>query len=253
VYQTANNAQQSGFQVTPNAPPDCWYQSGGAFGVKRYGSDMEIRDSIQLVSFKIRGLAPLMMHSAALANPRFSITKELKLRTSKRQKTDEDLQMIADLEWCGGLYVTEGLQLEISGNSLNIISGGQPCIPAVVLEGCLQSGAKKDKNGLLFKAGVFVDSDAVLEYPRLTNGADNAAELNALIRSTQHFDYRSAGVQSSRIMRSRPIFPEWGATVNVAFMPDVVTQAQVKEALIKGGIYAAVGDYRPRYGRFEVL
>ena len=53
-----------------------------------------------------KGLSPLIMHSCQCVNPLHPISKEMKKYTSKKakDKTDEDLIALADLEWEAGAY-----------------------------------------------------------------------------------------------------------------------------------------------------
>ena len=51
-----------------------------------------------------KGITPLIMHSCKCVNPLHPIAKELKKYTSKKNKTEEDLNIISDLEWKAGAY-----------------------------------------------------------------------------------------------------------------------------------------------------
>jgi hypothetical protein len=52
-------------------------------------------------------------------------------------------------------------------------------------------------------------------------------------------------------MRTRPIFATWAVDVAVDYMDDVVTRDQVIDAMGIAGLQVGLGDFRPRYGRFE--
>ena len=80
----------------------------------------------------LSGINTLMMHSPKTVNPLHPIAIELKKYTSKRKKTEDDLQKISELEWEAGLYYDET-------NGLHI--------PVECLAKTLENGAK------LFKAG----------------------------------------------------------------------------------------------------
>ena len=68
--------------------------------------------------------------------------------SGKRIKTDADLEELARLEFQGSLYFgKEG-----------------PFLPAQVIEASIIDGAKKSKDGLKAKAGMFVEKGAILEY-----------------------------------------------------------------------------------------
>ena len=80
----------------------------------------------------LNGTNTLMMHSPKTVNPLHPLAIELKKYTSKRKKTEDDLEKISELEWEAGLYYDEN-------NGLHI--------PVECIQKTLQNGAK------LFKAG----------------------------------------------------------------------------------------------------
>ena len=61
----------------------------------------------------LKGLNTMMMHSPKTVNPLHPLALELKKYTSKRKKTEDDLQKISDLEWEAGLYYDEANGLHI--------------------------------------------------------------------------------------------------------------------------------------------
>ena len=58
--------------------------------------------------------------------------------------------------------------------------------------------------------------------------------------------------QRSTVMRTRPIFREWELEFTVHFMPDIVDEHSLDEAVEIAGKLIGLSDYRPKYGRFEV-
>jgi hypothetical protein len=56
----------------------------------------------------------------------------------------------------------------------------------------------------------------------------------------------------AKIMRYRPIFRNWSLSATVVVNEDVVNINEVKKALIDAGSLIGLGDYRPRFGRFNV-
>jgi hypothetical protein len=55
-------------------------------------------------------------------------------------------------------------------------------------------------------------------------------------------------------MRTRARFPSgWQVTFPVVVLDGGATKAQLQDALQDAGFYEGIGDYRPRYGRFEVV
>jgi hypothetical protein len=85
-----------------------------------------------------KGISPLLMHSNQGVNPLHPITKEIKKYTGKRKKTDEDFEIIADLEWESGLYWKDAV--------------GGTFIPAENVEATIRNGAKSIKRVQQYKS-----------------------------------------------------------------------------------------------------
>lgn len=182
------------------------------------------------LTFRLNGIAPLLMHNGSLADPFNPITKEMKKVSGKRKKVDSDFEEMARLEFLGGLYVNKE---------------GRPIIPGILVESAIINGAKKDKNGGVFKSGVFCEGDFLLKYKGPATA--EALEKDASFRLTC-----GVKVGQARIMRTRPMFSEWSVEVVVTYMPDVVDKDMVIQAIKKAGELVGLGDWRPRFGRFDV-
>lgn len=188
---------------------------------------------IEKLTFRIRGVVPLLMHNGQLANPTNFYSRAMKEISSKRAKTTADYEEMARLEWMGGLY----------------LFNGEPCIPSYVLEATLigrGGAARKQKMGKQAAAGLYVTADFPLEY----DGPRDPKELWEL----EEFRLQVlAKVQQSRIVRTRPIFHEWAATVWFEVIPDLVNVADAKLWMAIAGRESGLMDWRPKFGRFEVL
>ena len=181
------------------------------------------------IKVKITGTRPLLMHADVFADPLNPLTKAHKAMTSKRKKTDEDHEAIAKSEWRGGLYIDDK----------------GPFIPGVNIEAALVSGGKLSKLGTQLKRSVeIMDDRCYLEY----EGPKSAEGL----WDDGFYDARSVKVQSARLMRYRPIFRKWSCVCEIAFDPDTINREQVLKCLEDAGLYCGVGDYRPKFGRFDV-
>jgi hypothetical protein len=53
-------------------------------------------------------------------------------------------------------------------------------------------------------------------------------------------------------MRYRPIFRRWSLSATIAINEEVVNVNEVKKAVTDAGALIGLGDYRPRFGRFNV-
>ncbi|NDG19284.1 MAG: hypothetical protein EB117_13560 [Betaproteobacteria bacterium] len=54
----------------------------------------------------------------------------------------------------------------------------------------------------------------------------------------------------SRVMRTRPIFRDWSAIVEVEYEDSVVNEEQVVRWMSSGGTQVGLCDWRPKFGRF---
>ena len=188
---------------------------------------------IEKLSFKIRGVAPLVMHNGLLADPANEWTRAIKEISGKRKKTDADYEEMARLEWMGSLYLHKG----------------EPCVPSYVWEGCLigkGGAARKQRMGKQAAAGLYVTRDFPLEY----EGPRSPEELWKL----SEFQFRvPVVVKGSRIIRTRPIFEKWATSVEVEVDTDLVNLDDVTLWMDIAGREVGLMDWRPKFGRFEVV
>jgi hypothetical protein len=169
------------------------------------------------------------MHNARLADPLDPVVKEMKTITGKTRKTDADHDMIAYLEFVGGMYFVEGVG---------------PYVPAANIRKAFIEAARKSKSGKLVEQGLFVDeliNPLVYQGPR---------DLKGLWEDKTFVSRLCVKVQQARLMRTRPQFPSWAFDTTITFDPEVLDFARVKEFAQIAGNYIGVGDYRPLYGRF---
>ena len=187
---------------------------------------------METLKCKIVGVSPLLMHNGRLANQADSYAKAMKEISSKRKKTDADYEEMARLEWFGGLYLADG----------------KPCIPGYVFEGCLigkGGAARKERMGKEAAAALWVMEDFSLQYEGPKDPyelwEDEAFRLQALVI-----------VNSSRVMRTRPMFKDWSADVEVDFNPELLNEDQVRRWVEVAGEQVGLMDWRPKFGRFTV-
>lgn len=180
----------------------------------------------------IRSLTPIMYHNGRLADPLDPYAKQLKELTSKRDKTDADYEAIGHIEWEGGLYLDENRRVIFPGENI---------------EAALIEGGSKNKLGPKFKAGLLCDGAWPLEY-------DGPKDFERLKADPRFRDRRGICVnRGSRTMRTRPIFIPWSLSFTLQYLPDLLNEAQVLKALEIVGQIIGIGDFTPKYGRFEVI
>ncbi len=185
---------------------------------------------MQIIQAKLTGTRPLLMHADIFADPLNPLTKAHKALTSKRKKSDDDHELIAQSEWRGGLYFDEKLG---------------PYVPGINIEAALIAGGKLSKMGTQLKRSVeVVDERCRVEY----QGPRTVDEL----WSGRFYDARSVKVQTARLTRYRPLFREWSLMCELAFDEEVINLDQVIKCLEDAGQYCGLGDFRPKFGRFFV-
>lgn len=189
---------------------------------------------LKSISFRLVGVCPLLQHNAQTADPLNEFAQRMKEISSKRVKTEDDHRRLADIEWEAGLYMD---------------ADGNVCMPSENIHKCLQEGAKKSKLGKQFDAGVYMPPDR-FEFPLLIDGKTRKAMP---LRKDRQFTLRKLViVNRARIPRERPRFPIWSIEVELLFAPDVINEKSVIRAAEDAGRLVGLGDYRPRYGRFNV-
>ena len=187
---------------------------------------------MQELTFRIVGASPLLMHNPQLANPMSTYAKKLKEISSKRSKTDADFEEMAKLEWFGGLYLLNK----------------EPCIPGYVFEAALigrGGAARKERMGKEATAALWVVDDFPLEY----DGPKDPYQLWA----DERFRYQVlVKIETSRVLRTRPIFHNWAATIKVQFDSDLLNVENVKRWIEVAGVQSGLMDWRPKFGRYTV-
>lgn len=181
------------------------------------------------VQYKLVFSAPLIMHNGQLADPTNRWVKDLNRITSKRKKTDADHEEISRLQFFGGIYMTPD----------------GPAIPSECIEATLVNAAKRQKQGLTAKSGMFCDEHAQLEY----DGPRTVEELwkEERFRLTNLVSVN----KGSKVLRTRPIFRNWSTAITVTFDDEQANLSGVDEWVKIGGQVIGLLDWRPKYGRYE--
>ncbi len=186
------------------------------------------------LTIEIEGIVPLLLCSPRLSNPLDPETKAHKKISGKRKKTDEDYEWLAQHEWDNALYLNKDQEV---------------ILPDVMLEACVVNGAKDFRRGRQFKSSFWVSDSAKIKNP----STGRYYKFDTIRKDANHYDTRTVGVNNSKIMRTRPVFNEWGAEFEVVFDENILDEGEVKEALRIAGTLKAVGDYRPKFGRFRIV
>lgn len=192
--------------------------------------------SIQEIKFRFTGTRPLMMQSERTANPLDPIVKEIQKYTGKKpkDKTDADHVAVHRLEFEAAFY---------NGDSFGKIG---PYLPGLNIEACLRDGAKSQRKGATIRRAIQVpDECAKLEYkgPRT---------IKQLWEEPAFVDIRGVRPTRGKVMRCRPIFPDWALTTTVLYENTMLNKQELVDIAEYAGKYIGLGTYRPTFGRFDV-
>jgi len=158
-------------------------------------------------------------------------SKALKRISGKRAKTDADFEELSKIEWYASLYTHDG----------------KLCIPSEVIEATLANSARKMKLGKQAQTTIFVPSNAVLKFD-----GDNLT-IDQLWERGQNIFTTGVRIQKSRIMRTRARIDDWSSEIEVVFDDTILDPTQVKDIVARAGREVGLCDWRPRFGRFNVV
>lgn len=173
---------------------------------------------------------PLIHHSEVLADPLSPEARYVAELSKKRGRTEADEIELARREWLGGMYYDEHVG---------------PVLPTWNIVRSIQDGAKMTKNGKMVERGVFPEVEHVaLEY-------DGPRDIDGLWKDGGFSIRKGVKLAGRRVMRTRPIFPNWKATASLVIDPDVIDFDTFERVARAAGRFHGIGDFRSgRYGRY---
>lgn len=181
---------------------------------------------------KIESVAPMLQHNGDLASAKNPFAKRIKDISGKRKKTDADLEAMGDLEFRGGLYLTQA---------------GEITVPPILLESFLVEGAKMHKEGQIALAGLFVEQEGI-EFSFAGPKTVDERLKDPACRLT-----RRVKVQRNTVERVRPIFHDWTLSFQASVIVQMVPEDMLKRWASSAANFKGLGDWRPRYGRGELV
>lgn len=186
---------------------------------------------------KIKGIRPIIMHSAAGLNPRLPANIEKSQITSRpgKNRAEADDARLAEIECLLSLW----------------LDAETPTIPATAIRSCIETSARKLKQGPQVREGLIVlESSFTYDKERYGEG------LNELVKTTQFQSVVVNPSNKSRLIRTRAKFDTpWECDFVLDVDDELVDKAMLERWLDIGGRRIGLGDWRPEksgsYGRFE--
>lgn len=187
----------------------------------------------------IKGIRPIIQHNGAAGlDTRSPANIEKAEITRKRgsNRTVTDDERLRELECQISLYLD---------------ASGTPTIPEAAVRACIETAARKMKQGPQVREGLIVTEIVSFDYDRERYGV-TADELGKTAQFTV-----PVKVGQSRIERTRAKFDEWALTFRLDADDELVDQDQLAGWLDIAGRRIGLGDWRPEksgtYGRFETV
>ena len=169
---------------------------------------------MKIINATIKGIVPMLMHSPS----------GIKDESTKKQSGKQDYTKEAET----ALYKNPD---------------GSIYFPSTWIEGTLK---KASTNFKIPGRGKKTYKDLMLSSVIID------PENIPLISKGYEVDARVVKVGQSRIIRYRPIFKKWEAIFTINVLDDQIDHSALKEILEYAGKYVGIGDYRPKFGRFEI-
>lgn len=182
------------------------------------------------IRIELIGTSPLLMHNPRMVDPEFQLNREIKVLTSKRKRTESDLEQIERLEWYGGLYEENGIVVQ----------------PTSKPRKCFINTAKIMKLGKGIERTLSFTS---LNVPLQYEGPKN---IDAMFADSRFHSRLSVGVNGKRVMRVRPKFFPWAMSIDGIFITDAGVNFDDLSRIVElAGSVEGIGDNRVNgYGRF---
>ena len=187
---------------------------------------------MKTLNLEIKGTCPLLQHDDKLVNHFSENTKRFKALSTKKHKDEADLKEMTRIEWLSSLYHTPQKGYFIK---------------AECFEGAFYAAAKTERLGKLFKQAASIPDDPIFHFP------DETLTPEELFTREQYVNYASVKIQHNKIFRCRPIFNEWHCAVQIVYNEELIDAGTLQNIAEYAGRFVGICDFRPKYGRFEVV
>lgn len=189
-----------------------------------------IPEGYATATLHLEGTAPLLMNSAE-ADRDSELFRAYTLLGQKKGKSLDDEARLRELEWELRIYLDD----EIG-----------PYVPGRMVKAVLCAAAGKFKKGATVGRSLVT---VLYRIPLQYEGPRDQAGLWA-----DGFRYttmvKNAGFNAGRVMRCRPMFPEWSLDADLAFDPEEI-DADTLGLIVERAQRYGIGDYRPEFGAFS--
>jgi len=189
--------------------------------------------AMKSMTITVEGVNPLLLNNPQTVDSFNPYTKQMKVITSKRAKTDEDMLALRDLEIMSKIYWDDELGIYIPSTWVTAAIAGWSFKKAKI--------SKADIRSAVFA----VDSKVKLNYL----GISKVKEPSDIV-GNPHFRHMMTLKQGQvRVVKAAPIFHEWGFKTTLEFDDSVIDAATLEQIVKHASMYGGFGDFRPTFGR----
>ena len=135
-------------------------------------------------------------------------------------------------------------------------AGGKIYQPSSHFEGAIiKAGASfkiQGKRGKTYRD--LLAASIIIDPEQIPHNMDVPEELDADADKPLYLDVRPVVIQRARIVRVRPAFKAgWELSFEIAVGDDEIQPDLLQDILAMAGKSIGIGDFRPRFGRFNVI
>jgi len=187
------------------------------------------------LTMTMTGTSELLMHNSQMVDPLNTWSKSFSELKRKKTRTDADDEVMSRIEFFAGLYIgAEG-----------------PYLPGANILSCLVMAGGRRKKGATIKRSVLMLTDEnLLAYKGPRTAEELYADANFVHRAVANGNPSAS--RSQKIVRTRPVFRQWACQASLALDTHELNLEELQTIADDAGQYVAVGDWRPRHGRFTV-
>ena len=185
---------------------------------------------------RLTGESPILHRNAAAGlDVSSTMSREIAELARKRSRTESEHERLRELECQRSLWLSDD---------------GRPMIPRAALRACIESAARRSKEGPAVRSGLVVD-DTCFQFDAERYG-DTLEDWGRRCQYTV-----PVVVQRNRILRTRARFElPWSLEAHVFAAADLIAPERLREWLEFAGQRIGLGDWRPErsgsHGRFSL-
>jgi len=192
------------------------------------------------LKFSLIGIGRVLMNNGQMVDPMNPFAKQLASLTRRgSNKTEESNEKILKTKFLGSLYHDPRMGL---------------CMPSDAILGSLTRAAttvvkRGGKNQV--QVGVDVPPDVDF-FPFTFDGYKRDRDTPERLYEQGHRLVKAVRIGKNKVIGCRACFTGWRVDAELMFDPEVINKDTLVTMLKAAGASVGIGDWRPRFGRFNV-